>query len=134
MTDDRFALEIPPLPAYVATARLFLGAVARHFGYEEEAVDDLKLAVSEACSMSVRDRDSLAPIRLEVKGGAAGLRIECVDPETGPLAPDGRDRESTPDSFARSVALDVIQSLFPDASIEPSPGGGRRVRFSLAPA
>ena len=84
--------------------------------------------------MSVRDRDSLTPIRLEVQRGEGGLRIEVVDPETGPLASDGRDRESTPDSFARSVAIDVIRSLFPDASIGPAPGGGRRVLFSLAPA
>lgn len=130
---DRLVLEIPPIPEHVATARLFLGAVARHFGYEEELVDDLKIAVSEACSMTVRDRSSTTPIHLEVHGGPAGLRVEVLDPEA-PGLPDAPAEEATPDSYSRTISADVILSLFPEATFETPIEGGRRVTFSLVPA
>lgn len=122
---DRFLLEIPSSPEFVGTARIFVGAVARSRGAEEEEIHDLKLAVSELCAAGAREggealRISLASdhdlLTVEVEGARAGL-----DP-----VPD----EATPDSFARSVGLDVVRLLFPDAE-EEEEGGRARVRFQF---
>ena len=47
-------LSIPAKPEYVVLCRLALAGVLRDQRFSEEAVADLKLALSEACSNSVR--------------------------------------------------------------------------------
>ena len=123
-------LEIPPDAAYVSTARLFAGAMARHFGVEEEAVDDLKLAVSEACNGAIRIRkaeDGTRPIRIEVSsdGGALAFEIEGAI-EAGPsLAGD------TTGDLTRGLSIELIQALFPQATMLAGQGGGTNIRLTV---
>src|SRR5437764_7005310 len=42
-----------PLPAHVRTARLIATAVARRAGVDESVLDEVRLAVGEACSRAV---------------------------------------------------------------------------------
>src|SRR5918999_1731137 len=53
-----FALQIPVEPAYFGAARLFAASIARHLGCEEASIEDLKVAVSEACNNVLFDRRS----------------------------------------------------------------------------
>ncbi len=46
-------LEISPTPAHVRTARLVAVAVARQCGVDEGLLDEIRLAVGEACSRAV---------------------------------------------------------------------------------
>ena len=46
-------LSFTPLPAHVRTARLVATAVARRSGVEESLLDEVRLAVGEACSRAV---------------------------------------------------------------------------------
>lgn len=125
MAEDRFVLEVPARPAYVVSARIFAASIARASGAEEEAVDDLKLAVSEACGTAVRD-DEQGTISVSAVPEGASIGFEVTGGDQIGAAPAG---ESTPESFSRSVALDVIRSLFPDATVEP--GEPTRIRFSF---
>ncbi len=52
--NDYVKLDIPAKPEYVALGRLALSGLLRSRGYSEDAVADLKLALTEACSNSVR--------------------------------------------------------------------------------
>jgi serine/threonine-protein kinase RsbW len=124
-------LEIPAVAAYVNTARLFVGAVARHFGIDEESVDDLKLAVSEACNGAIRVRGAEAddrPIRIASKREVASLLIEvedAVEPQVSPIA-------STTEDLVRGLGLELIIALFPDVLMMPGSRGGASVRLSLS--
>lgn len=122
-------LEIPPQAAYVGTARLFAGAVARHFGIDEGSVDDLKLAVSEACNAAIRVRETEAEdrsIRIESNRDGTSLEFEVE----GAVDPGSLIATSTED-LVRGLGLELIQALFPDARTTPSRHGGRSVRLSL---
>ena len=44
---------ITPLPAHVRTARLIAAVLARRAGVDETLIDEVKLAVGEACSRAV---------------------------------------------------------------------------------
>jgi len=123
---DRFSLEIPSSPEYVGTARIFVGAVARSRGAEEEEVHDIKLAVSELCAAGAREGDGPVRIALAPDGSSLSVEVEAARSGTEPV-PD----EATPDSFARSVGLDVVRLLFPDAEEEEVAEGRIRVRFRL---
>lgn len=46
-------LEIPSRPEYVGVVRLAIASLARQVGMEEEAVDELRIALSEACTTAV---------------------------------------------------------------------------------
>lgn len=51
---DYVKLDIPAKAEYVVLGRLALAGLLKAHGYSEDAVADLKLALTEACSNSVR--------------------------------------------------------------------------------
>ncbi|GAA3731279.1 ATP-binding protein [Salinactinospora qingdaonensis] len=72
-------LTISALPAHVRTARLMATAVARRAGIAESALDEVRLAVGEACSRAVeahRAHCPALPIQLEL--------IDSADKEAEP--------------------------------------------------
>ena len=52
--NDYVKLDIPAKAEYVLLGRLALSGLLRSRGYSDDAVADLKLALTEACSNSVR--------------------------------------------------------------------------------
>lgn len=68
-----------PLPAHVRTARLLATAVARRSGVDESLLDEVRLAVGEACSRAVEAHLKHCPgqpIRVELTDD--GERFEVV--------------------------------------------------------
>jgi serine/threonine-protein kinase RsbW len=123
-------LEIPSEAAYVSTARLFAGAVARHFGIDEDAVDDLKLAVSEACNGAIRYRETESanrPIRIDVTTDGASLVFEIEDAIDPGASRPGVNTED----MIRGLSIELIQALFPNAGMIPGRGGGTNMRLSI---
>ena len=128
-------LLLSPLPAHVRTARLVAVAAARRAGLEDELVDELRLAVGEACSRAVGLHGRHAPdslVRLTVADDAAGLTLTVVDagPAAGPVLDDpGEGLLAGPDSAGRGeladpdVALAVLHGLVDDITVLPQPGG-----------
>jgi serine/threonine-protein kinase RsbW len=58
-----------PLPAHVRTARLVATAVARRSGVDESLLDEVRLAVGEACSRAVeahRQHCPAEPVKIEM--------------------------------------------------------------------
>ena len=54
-------VTFPPLPAHVRTARLVATAVARRSGIDESLLDEVRLAVGEACSRAVEAHRKYCP-------------------------------------------------------------------------
>lgn len=78
-------LTISALPAHVRTARLMATAVARRAGIAESALDEVRLAVGEACSRAVeahRVHCPEQPIQLELIDGAGNRPLTGAQPET----------------------------------------------------
>jgi anti-sigma regulatory factor (Ser/Thr protein kinase) len=125
---DHFSLQLPPAPISIGTARLFSATVARFFRCEAEAVEDLKLAVSEACTVAIRTNEERGrPVRLAIEGRPDGLTFSVVD------------GGSTVPTDAADDALEVpggelIRALFPQAEVTVNSDGGADVRFSVPTA
>jgi serine/threonine-protein kinase RsbW len=80
------SLTIPAKPEYIALGRLALTGVLRTQAVEQEVVADLKLALTEACSNSIRHayadgRDGFVEIRYELENGR--LAVEVADDGAG---------------------------------------------------
>ncbi len=68
-----------PLPAHVRTARLVATAVARRSGVDESLLDEVRLAVGEACSRAVEAHQKHCPGRpIRVALTDDGERFEVV--------------------------------------------------------
>jgi serine/threonine-protein kinase RsbW len=79
-----------PLPAHVRTARLVATAVARRSGVDESLLDEVRLAVGEACSRAVeahRKHCPRQPIRVALTDD--GERFEVVVTDAAPADADG---------------------------------------------
>ncbi len=50
---DEIRLSIPNKPEYVGVARLTVAAIASRVGFDIEKIEDMKIAVSEACNNAI---------------------------------------------------------------------------------
>ena len=130
-------LEVPPKSVYVGVVRLAISALGRSLDLDEDAIEDLKIAVSEACANAViaheesgieehvkiawNDEDGRIQIAV-TSGGKAP-----VDEGTGALT-------STGSLASRDVlSLALLQSLVDECTVEQLPEGGSVTRLSVAP-
>lgn len=51
---DYIEMKVPAQPEYVGIIRLTLSGVASRMGYTYDEIEDLKIAVSEACTNAVQ--------------------------------------------------------------------------------
>jgi anti-sigma regulatory factor (Ser/Thr protein kinase) len=123
----------------VRTARLVAAAVARRCGVDEEVLDEVRLAVGEACSRAVHlhrahcpDRpvtvtlvDDRATFRVAVADEAPV--VEATDTGFGDLT-DSADLDD--EVVPPGVGLAVISGLVDDVSVESGRDGGVVVRMT----
>lgn len=112
---DQLSILVPPSPEHVASARVFVGAVGRHFGCSEETIEDLRIAATEACSQALRE-SAEQPIELRAWLDDDHLRLE--------IEPSGRldDGTQADEDLGVDERRALIQSLFPDARFEERDG------------
>jgi serine/threonine-protein kinase RsbW len=135
-----------PLPAHVRTARLVATAVARRSGVDEELLDEVRLAVGEACSRAVeahRRHCPAEPIRIEMSD--LGERFEVIVRDavpsnplstTHPVSANGIAQQVLAEhqavggaSFPAGFGLAVISGLADDVRISAT-GTGVSVRMT----
>ncbi len=124
-------LEIPARAEFVALARLVVSSFAStSFGLEDDRIDDLKIAVSEACTNAIEahdaaESDDRVVIRCDDNAGHLEVRIEDrgrgFDPETLPEHPPVTD--PTRLKFERGLGIPLIRSLVDDVDITSSQEG-----------
>jgi len=141
------AVTFTPLPAHVRTARLVATAVARRSGVDEALLDEVRLAVGEACSRAVeahRRHCPAEPVRIEMTDSDERFVVVVSDhaptasaspPERG----DDRDGEDGGGSAAAGqdgemaipagFGLAVISGLADDVRVS-STSSGVSVRMS----
>ena len=131
-------MTFTPLPAHVRTSRLVATAVARRSGVPEALLDEVRLAVGEACSRAVEVHQEHCPgepVRVALTG--AGERFEVVVTNTAvdddgmawppePAAgPDGQE----PAALPAQLGLAVIAGLADDVHVSRN-GDGLSIRMS----
>jgi serine/threonine-protein kinase RsbW len=111
-----------PLPAHVRTARLVATAVARRSGVPESLLDEVRLAVGEACSRAVEAHAQHCPdqpVRVALSDEAGRFEIEVLNAGTSPAAGSGAGEALVPPGFS----LAVIAGLADDVQISETPSG-----------
>jgi serine/threonine-protein kinase RsbW len=128
-------LRIPPKAEYLGFCRLVLAGLARGRALDEEALADLKLAVTEACSNAIRHaygNGTEGQIEVRYSLGPEAVTIDVVDTGSG-FAPANRQAPLPPQEelSEHGMGIAIIASLMDELEVTPGPGGrGSRFRFT----
>jgi serine/threonine-protein kinase RsbW len=127
-------LEIPPRSPYVGVVRLAISSLARAAGLDEEKVDDIKIAVSEACANAVLNNEeasSDAPVAITWEEDDTFVRIAVADrgPTVDTSEADTVDTQGFSTRAVMSYAL--LKSLVDECEFEPRDGGGMTTRLLI---
>ncbi|MFF7868634.1 ATP-binding protein [Streptomyces qaidamensis] len=124
-------LRFSALPEHVRTARLVAAAVARRAGVDEAVLDEVRLAVGEACSRAVglhQIGGISAPVKVLLIEEEKQFSIEVGDEAPHAVAgeggagagPGGPDGEADEDE----MGLAVISGLVDDVEVSAGEHGG----------
>ncbi|WP_274561051.1 ATP-binding protein [Streptomyces spiramyceticus] len=128
-------LRFSAQPEHVRTARLVAAAVARRAGVDEAVLDEVRLAVGEACSRAVglhRNHGISDPVRVVLTEEEKSFSIEVGDGVSG-AAPGvrgsadsevpGADSDADADG-EDEMGLAVISGLVDDVEVIAGESGG----------
>jgi len=126
-------LEIPARSVYVGVVRLALASLARGAGLDEEKVDDLKIAVSEACATAVllnEADEAPGPIGIRWNDNGATVQVEITDRGSRPVDPiDAGDSLSFSSRAMMSEAL--LRTLVDDYQSTADAEGGTTTLLTI---
>ena len=117
------------------TARLVVVAAARRAGLEDGLVDELRLALGEACSRAVALHARHAPdapvrVTIDDRPGTLIVTVSDSGPAAGPAPDDlaeglleGGDGDGGTELVDPDVALAVLTGLLDSVEIEPAAAG-----------
>ncbi|MET9830097.1 ATP-binding protein [Streptomyces sp. NPDC006385] len=120
-------LRFSALPEHVRTARLVAAAVARRAGVDEAVLDEVRLAVGEACSRAVGLHQSVgitAPVKVALIEEEKQFSIEVGDeaPHSAPGERSGGDADV--EAEEDEMGLAVISGLVDDVEVSADEHGG----------
>ena len=126
-------LTIPARPEYITLSRLALTGLSRVRPLPEDTLADLKLALTEACSNSVRHAygDGEGHVQISFELSEDRLVVEVSDDGTG-FKPDGGtpNGERGADLAEGGLGIAIIRSIADELEIgAPEHGVGARLRF-----
>ena len=119
-------LTLPATPENIRVVRHILGTLAEAFGMSPAVRDDLRLAVTEACTNVVRHAYEDGPGRLQViaRPSADSLEVIVADSGVGLSASQG--------SLGPGYGLDLMSALADRIEIDHAPGKGSRLQMWFA--
>jgi serine/threonine-protein kinase RsbW len=127
----RVHLRIPARAEYITLGRLALTGLSRLRELSDETLADLKLALTEACSNSVRHayrdgRAGVVDIDYNLQPGYLAIEVSDDGPGFDYLEVDG---EETSELSEGGLGLAIIRSLSDEFELGSRNGGGSRLRF-----
>lgn len=107
LTDDEIRLAVPASPEFVRLARLTAAGLANRVGFSYDEVEDLRIAVGEACSLLIGTTGREGSVSLVFRLGNDELEVEAVA-----STPAGAsDREDADHALSASI-LDAVVDDF----------------------
>lgn len=130
---DILKFSIPAKPEYVGVVRLAVSSIANRAGFDIEAIEDIKVAVAEACTNvvlhGVGEDDCICSYDVEccvandhlsvmVKDCGEGYDIDCYE------HPDMSEPKEG------GLGIFIIKSLMDDVKIETCSGKGTTIKMT----
>jgi anti-sigma regulatory factor (Ser/Thr protein kinase) len=125
--DTDVKLSLPARPENVSVIRHVLGAFAEALRLPDDLVEDLRLAVTEACTNVVRH--AYPPEQT----GPVEISIQPLEEQVTVIVSDhGRGIGTSSDTTGPGLGLPLIAAIADDVELQPVPGGGSRVTMTFS--
>ena len=124
--DTDVQLTLPARPENVSVIRHVLGAFAEAMHLPDELVEDLRLAVTEACTNVVRHAyppDVPGPVQICIRPMEEQVCVVVAD--------RGRGIGTSSDTTGPGLGLPLIAAIADEVELHPVPGGGSRVTMTF---
>ena len=128
MTCESIKMEISANPEYVGIIRLTTSGIANKIGFSIDDIEDMKVAVSEACTNAIKhssdDRFYITfnilddGLNIEIKDNGVGCNIDLLG------KPDLENPKEN------GLGILIIQTLMDEVSIESSDNKGTIIKMT----
>jgi serine/threonine-protein kinase RsbW len=131
-TTATLRLVIPAKPEYLVLGRLVLTGLSRSRPIDPDSLSDLKLALTEACSNSMRHayRSANGSVEIVFEVGADEIAVEVLDQGSG-FEPDAASGLATDGELDEGgLGLEIIKAVSDLTEVGARhDGSGARIRF-----
>src|SRR5690349_9968028 len=124
--DTDVKLTLPARPENVSVIRHVLGAFAEALRLPDDLVEDLRLAVTEACTNVVRHAyppEFPGPVEITIRPMEDVVSVIVAD--------QGRGIGSSSDTTGPGLGLPLIAAIADEVELQPVPTGGSRVAMTF---
>ncbi|SCY63111.1 ATP-binding protein [Alkaliphilus peptidifermentans] len=129
--NDHIKLSIPNKPEYVSVVRLTVAAIANRMGFDIEKIEDIKVAIAEACTNAITHgkKDDQENFDIEFILKEKKLTMIVCDSGRGCIT----DEINIPDLNnlkEGGLGIFIIKSLMDEVEIASDIGKGTIIRMS----
>ena len=126
---EELKLSIPANSKYVSIVRMVVSGLASKIGFSSDAIEDIKVAVSEACNNVVQYAypDMQGTIDISLTPGEKSLSLEIRDTGKGFDTENPPKRAMTDDDIHMGLGLEFIKKLMTNSDIISKKGEGTTV-------
>lgn len=128
MTCECIKMEITANPEYVGIIRLTTSGIANKIGFSIDDIEDMKVAVSEACTNAIKhssdDKFYITfnilknGLNIEIKDNGKGCDVDCLG---------NPDLENPKEN---GLGIFIIQTLMDEVSIESEDNKGTTIKMT----
>jgi serine/threonine-protein kinase RsbW len=133
--EGHVTLTIPCTPEYVGTARLTILGVASRMGFTYDQVEDIRLAVGEACTNAIErastagDHHAMITIHSHIQPTRLTVEVEDHTNNRENGATSTGDGTNVDGMNSQELGALLMEILVDEVTVEPTPGGGTLVRL-----
>ena len=132
---DRLEFTMPSSSDYVGVMRLAISGIASRLNFTIEDIEDIKIAISEACTNAVQhgygnDVDGRVSVICDVHTDK--LEIQVKDSGSGfetAILGTSEQKEASEAKLGLGLGLTFIKNLMDDSEIISEPGKGTTIRM-----
>jgi len=130
---DNFKLVVPGKPEYICAVRLAISSLANNAGFDIEAIEDIKVAVSEACTniiMHGHNNKEMEYLEYEVRCEIFNnkLSISVEDEGKGYDLKNYKEPDLTAENTG-GLGLFIIRTLMDEVVVESETGVGTHIKM-----
>ena len=128
MTCETIKMEIPANPDYVSIIRLTTSGIANRVGFSMDDIEDMKVAVSEACTNAIKHSEDNKvniefnllsdKLEIEIKDNGKGYDVSSIE------TPDLNNPKES------GLGLFIIQTLMDEVNIDSNGNQGTIIKMT----
>ncbi len=127
---DHFSISVPSKPEYVNVVRLTASAIACRMGFNIEQIEDIKVAIAEACTNAIKHgiKNREENFKIQFLVDEEKLEIDVEDEGHG-FSCNEIEEPDLENPKEGGLGIFIIKSLMDDVQINSNIGKGTSIKM-----